>query len=158
MRSQFARVEIIFILLNKIAIKLHLFLLIRVLWLVIPPCLAHVNLFSKMSRELPENWIKKESRSHPGKSYYFNTKTNESSWKFPVLLEKSKQHKLNLIKNASSRSTLNNEYNSGKRIKLWFDSKGRESFLFLSLSLSLKVTLLKTLPLIEWNNFNHHWR
>ena len=32
---------------------------------------------------LPEGWVIKESRSHPGNYYYFNTATQESQWDHP---------------------------------------------------------------------------
>ena len=36
------------------------------------------------SRELPSGWIQKESKSNPGKFYYFNTASGESTWEFPA--------------------------------------------------------------------------
>ncbi len=33
---------------------------------------------------LPEGWIKRESKSHPGKVYYFNTVTQETTWSLPT--------------------------------------------------------------------------
>ncbi|KAL6073681.1 peptidyl-prolyl cis-trans isomerase Pin1 [Balamuthia mandrillaris] len=33
---------------------------------------------------LPEGWAKKESRSHPGKFYYYHAKTGESLWERPT--------------------------------------------------------------------------
>eukprot|EP01090_Pellita_catalonica_P013498 TRINITY_DN3222_c0_g1_i2.p1 TRINITY_DN3222_c0_g1~~TRINITY_DN3222_c0_g1_i2.p1 ORF type:complete len:161 (-),score=22.45 TRINITY_DN3222_c0_g1_i2:20-502(-) len=33
---------------------------------------------------LPAGWIEKESRSHPGKKYYFNTHTQDSTWERPT--------------------------------------------------------------------------
>lgn len=32
---------------------------------------------------LPEPWVQKESSSNPGKFYYFNKSTGESTWEFP---------------------------------------------------------------------------
>ncbi len=33
---------------------------------------------------LPEGWSKKESKSHPGKFYYFNNVTQETTWNLPT--------------------------------------------------------------------------
>lgn len=33
---------------------------------------------------LPEGWIQKESKSHPGKPYYYNTVTKETQWTIPT--------------------------------------------------------------------------
>ncbi len=33
---------------------------------------------------LPAGWIKKESKSHPGKFYYFNSSTQETTWTLPT--------------------------------------------------------------------------
>jgi WW domain len=33
--------------------------------------------------KLPKNWVKKQSKSRPDKSYYFNTATGVSSWTVP---------------------------------------------------------------------------
>ena len=41
--------------------------------------------------DLPEGWIKKESKSRQGKFYYFNTRTNESSWEKPSSSKKGKR-------------------------------------------------------------------
>ncbi|XP_011135656.1 transcriptional protein SWT1 isoform X2 [Harpegnathos saltator] len=35
--------------------------------------------------KLPKNWIIVSSKSHPDRIYYFNVKTNKSTWKEPVL-------------------------------------------------------------------------
>lgn len=37
-----------------------------------------------MSSDLPAGWVAKESSSHPGKVYYFNTATKESVWEKPT--------------------------------------------------------------------------
>jgi NIMA-interacting peptidyl-prolyl cis-trans isomerase 1 len=34
--------------------------------------------------DLPPNWIVRESKSHPGKPYYYNTVTQESVWEKPT--------------------------------------------------------------------------
>lgn len=34
-------------------------------------------------KDLPQNWIKTQSKSRPGTFYYFNIKTKESKWEFP---------------------------------------------------------------------------
>eukprot|EP01087_Luapelamoeba_hula_P012362 TRINITY_DN343_c1_g1_i1.p1 TRINITY_DN343_c1_g1~~TRINITY_DN343_c1_g1_i1.p1 ORF type:complete len:178 (-),score=28.78 TRINITY_DN343_c1_g1_i1:66-566(-) len=36
-----------------------------------------------MSDRLPSGWVERESKSHSGRSYYYNTKTGESSWTRP---------------------------------------------------------------------------
>ena len=36
------------------------------------------------SQELPPDWVMKESKSNPGKFYYFNTSSGESSWEKPA--------------------------------------------------------------------------
>jgi len=33
--------------------------------------------------DLPDGWVVKESRSNPGKRYYFHTETKESQWEKP---------------------------------------------------------------------------
>jgi NIMA-interacting peptidyl-prolyl cis-trans isomerase 1 len=33
---------------------------------------------------LPEGWVQKSSKSHPGKPYYFNSATGETSWTMPT--------------------------------------------------------------------------
>lgn len=40
-----------------------------------------------MKQKLPTNWITVSSKSHPDRVYYFNVKTNQSSWTEPVLDE-----------------------------------------------------------------------
>ncbi|CAD1480610.1 unnamed protein product, partial [Heterotrigona itama] len=35
-------------------------------------------------RNLPKNWVVRSSKSHPDKIYYFNVKTNQSSWEMPT--------------------------------------------------------------------------
>ncbi|XP_032663477.1 transcriptional protein SWT1 isoform X2 [Odontomachus brunneus] len=45
--------------------------------------------------KLPENWIIVNSKSHPDRVYYFNVKTNQSSWREPTLEQandKSSEH------------------------------------------------------------------
>ncbi|OAD53426.1 hypothetical protein WN48_09981, partial [Eufriesea mexicana] len=37
-----------------------------------------------MKHKLPENWIVLNSKSHPHRVYYFNVKTNQSSWVEPI--------------------------------------------------------------------------
>eukprot|EP00033_Pygsuia_biforma_P003252 GCRY01003564.1.p1 GENE.GCRY01003564.1~~GCRY01003564.1.p1 ORF type:complete len:159 (+),score=26.83 GCRY01003564.1:120-596(+) len=37
-----------------------------------------------MNKTLPEGWITKESRSHPGTFYYYNSATGESQWEEPT--------------------------------------------------------------------------
>ena len=37
-----------------------------------------------MSSSLPTGWISKESKSHPGRIYYYNTVTKESVWETPT--------------------------------------------------------------------------
>eukprot|EP00981_Chlorochromonas_danica_P004562 scaffold912_cov187-Ochromonas_danica.AAC.40 len=32
---------------------------------------------------LPPGWVERESKSHPGQIYYFNSSTGESSWHPP---------------------------------------------------------------------------
>ena len=36
---------------------------------------------------LPPGWLKIESRSHPGKFYYVNEKTKQTTWTFPAAVE-----------------------------------------------------------------------
>ena len=37
-----------------------------------------------MSSSVPAGWLIKESRSHPGRTYYYNTVTKESVWEMPT--------------------------------------------------------------------------
>merc|ERR1711916_110598 len=55
----------------------------------------------KFMSDLPPGWIKKESTSHPGKFYYFNTHTQESSWEKPSNMSMRCSHLL--VKHADSR-------------------------------------------------------
>jgi len=40
--------------------------------------------------KLPKDWIIVNSKSHPDRIYYFNVKTNQSSWIQPLLDEVNK--------------------------------------------------------------------
>lgn len=37
-----------------------------------------------MKQTLPQNWIVLNSKTHPDRVYYFNVKTNQSSWEEPT--------------------------------------------------------------------------
>lgn len=37
---------------------------------------------------LPDVWVKRQSKSHPDKMYYFNTETRKSQWTHPASPEK----------------------------------------------------------------------
>jgi len=52
--------------------------------------------------DLPEGWIKKESKSHPGRPYYFNTVTGASQWEKPAVVEQIKASHI-LVKHKDSR-------------------------------------------------------
>lgn len=39
---------------------------------------------SSKAEKLPSGWVRKESESHPGKYYFINTKSGESSWTRPT--------------------------------------------------------------------------
>jgi peptidyl-prolyl cis-trans isomerase NIMA-interacting 1 len=43
-----------------------------------------VGPFAEMSAPLPPGWVAKESKSHPGKTFYFNSATGESVWEPPT--------------------------------------------------------------------------
>lgn len=40
---------------------------------------------------LPKNWVKRESKSQEGKSYYWNSKTKASVWKLKDVFEREKE-------------------------------------------------------------------
>ncbi|EDQ88122.1 uncharacterized protein MONBRDRAFT_33031 [Monosiga brevicollis MX1] len=44
----------------------------------------------EVDTQLPAGWIQKESKSKPGKYYYFNTATQESVWERPTAAASSK--------------------------------------------------------------------
>ncbi|KAK9300843.1 hypothetical protein QLX08_006557 [Tetragonisca angustula] len=56
-----------------------------------------------MKRNLPKNWVVRSSKSRPDRIYYFNVKTNQSSWEMPTndrteqvekkLVQSPKKHK-----------------------------------------------------------------
>ncbi|EFN86993.1 Uncharacterized protein C1orf26-like protein [Harpegnathos saltator] len=46
--------------------------------------------------KLPKNWIIVSSKSHPDRIYYFNVKTNKSTWKEPVLEQANNKTNTNL--------------------------------------------------------------
>ena len=50
--------------------------------------MALPNSFSIMSSPLPPGWEKRESKSKPGKYYYFNIETKESLWDKPPVATK----------------------------------------------------------------------
>jgi len=52
--------------------------------------------------ELPEGWVRKESKSHPGRPYYFNTTTGDSKWEKPTAVESIKASHI-LVKHKDSR-------------------------------------------------------
>lgn len=37
-----------------------------------------------MKQKLPKDWIVLASKTHPDRVYYFNVKTNQSSWEKPM--------------------------------------------------------------------------
>ena len=41
---------------------------------------------SKAEQPLPPGWEKKESSQYPGKSFYYNQATNETTWERPTSL------------------------------------------------------------------------
>ncbi|XP_024870013.1 uncharacterized protein LOC112453459 [Temnothorax curvispinosus] len=51
-----------------------------------------------LKRKLPKDWITVNSKSHPDRVYYFNVKTNKSSWIQPTLDEASKTSLVNECK------------------------------------------------------------
>lgn len=54
---------------------------------------------------LPPGWIKLESKSHPGREYYYNQSTGESTWEMPTAASQAAQvHAAHLlVKHAGSR-------------------------------------------------------
>lgn len=42
------------------------------------------RIFKMMKQKLPKNWIVLHSKTHPDRVYYFNVKTNKSSWDEPT--------------------------------------------------------------------------
>ncbi|KAL6442894.1 hypothetical protein ACFW04_002740 [Cataglyphis niger] len=67
-----------------------------------------------MKQKLPTNWIAVSSKSHPDRVYYFNVKTNQSSWTEPTLDEineiNNKNHK-NHRKKKKSETAITSEHN-----------------------------------------------
>lgn len=55
-----------------------------------------------MKQKLPNNWITVNSKTHPDRVYYFNVKTNQSSWTEPALDETNKISQAN-NKNCKNR-------------------------------------------------------
>ncbi|XP_071581304.1 uncharacterized protein Swt1 [Temnothorax nylanderi] len=51
-----------------------------------------------LKRKLPKDWITVNSKSHPDRVYYFNVKTNQSSWIQPTLDEAGKTSLVNECK------------------------------------------------------------
>ncbi|KAM0732746.1 Transcriptional protein SWT1 [Formica fusca] len=67
-----------------------------------------------MKQKLPTNWITVSSKSHPDRVYYFNVKTNQSSWTEPVLdetNETNKKKRKNRRKKRGSQTTITPEHN-----------------------------------------------
>lgn len=59
--------------------------------------------------KLPKDWITVNSKSHPDRVYYFNVKTNQSTWKQPTL-DRTKVIVLVLV-----RSNMNNALDNSTR-------------------------------------------
>eukprot|EP00457_Paulinella_chromatophora_P012640 gb/GEZN01012865.1/.p1 GENE.gb/GEZN01012865.1/~~gb/GEZN01012865.1/.p1 ORF type:complete len:154 (+),score=26.50 gb/GEZN01012865.1/:52-513(+) len=68
-----------------------------------------------MSETLPKGWIKKESGSRPGKFYYYNTKSKESTWSKPSNEEVKASHLL--VKHMGSRNPTSWKDKEGTLIK-----------------------------------------
>lgn len=66
---------------------------------------------------LPLHWIKTASKSRPNTFYYFNTKTNESTWKMPSPTKKTNvksNKKMENIKSAEDRVI--NAFKNGSKL------------------------------------------
>ncbi|KOX69395.1 hypothetical protein WN51_05558 [Melipona quadrifasciata] len=73
-----------------------------------------------MKCNLPKNWVTRSSKSHPDRIYYFNVKTNQSSWEMPTndrteqvkkkLVQSPKKHKQS--HNMKSQKDDNNQVQS----------------------------------------------
>lgn len=73
-----------------------------------------------MKCNLPKNWVARSSKSHPDRIYYFNVKTNQSSWEMPTndrteqvkkkLVQSPKKHKQS--HNMKSQKDDNNQVQS----------------------------------------------
>ncbi|XP_070164450.1 transcriptional protein SWT1 [Polyergus mexicanus] len=67
-----------------------------------------------MKQKLPTNWITVGSKSHPDRVYYFNVKTNQSSWTEPALDETNKTNnkkRKRRRKKRESQTTITPEHN-----------------------------------------------
>lgn len=64
-------------------------------------------------RELPDGWIRKESRSRPNKFYFLDTKTGKTQWNLPASVENE------------SNETKPRDNGSTKSTKFDVNSKGR---------------------------------
>lgn len=74
-------------------------------------------------KNLPPNWIKTESKSRPNTFYYFNTKTNESRWTYPITSPSPPKKKttakiIENIKTAENRVI--NAFKNGSKFLVFF--------------------------------------
>lgn len=59
------------------------------------------------TENLPDGWIRKESRSRPNNFYYFNIKTGKSQWNPPD--DKSKENKTSRNKHTQRKTVKHDE-------------------------------------------------
>lgn len=56
-----------------------------------------MNTMSATDKELPQNWVRRESTTRRNQFYYFNTKTKQSQWQTPVKSEVKKPESKNIV-------------------------------------------------------------
>lgn len=89
---------------------------------------------SSIGEDLPENWIRRESKSRPNQFYYFNTKTNVSQWKRPADATKNKKEK---IPNSTTKRSKEKEFDESNRFKIGSKSKKGMSITIFIISISI---------------------
>ncbi|XP_037051487.1 transcriptional protein SWT1-like [Bradysia coprophila] len=80
------------------------------------------NKTSVTNDDLPDCWIKRPSKSHPDRSYYYNTVTKQSQWTVP-LSPGDKQRKHQSRDKGLAESPKGNDKNDGKNLKISSSSK-----------------------------------
>lgn len=70
------------------------------------------------SEMLPDDWIRKESRSRPNQFYYFNTKTGKSQWIPPNNVQNSDKQKCDHQSAKSTKVNTNSSESCTKSSKV----------------------------------------